>query len=98
IIFRIEENSIALPITDKKHDKREIIPHADDWDDVGISMISEISEISEVLLIKENTEPSSDCSTPLSKRKENDADLPDLTSTSKKICLNQIKLEKTKTD
>lgn len=48
IIFRIEENSIALPITDKKHDKREIIPHADDWDDVGISMISEISEISEV--------------------------------------------------
>ncbi|XP_048637099.1 replication protein A 70 kDa DNA-binding subunit C-like [Brassica napus] len=266
---RIEENSIALPITDKKHDKREIIPHADDWDDVGISMISEISEISEldqtkivcsvkaidtdwawyyfgctrckhgvtrlsgkgsksdkplfrcpgkcranvsnveprfklhliveddtgtckllllnsvaksivgseavdlwdgsyeeiedpeilpqpirdlvgksfcfgittssdgadifkvtqvwsgdiiekiesqsepltqieggssclssggVLLIKENTEPSSDCSTPLSKRKENDADLPDLTSTSKKICLNQIKLEKTKTD
>ncbi|KAH0925522.1 hypothetical protein HID58_017778, partial [Brassica napus] len=45
---RIEENSIALPITDKKHDKREIIPHADDWDDVGISMISEISEISEL--------------------------------------------------
>ncbi|KAF8083900.1 hypothetical protein N665_0746s0002 [Sinapis alba] len=50
------------------------------------------------MLIKENTQPSSDCSTPLSKRKDNDSHLPDLTSASKKICPNLIKLEKTKTD
>lgn len=54
--------------------------------------------ILQVLMIKENSQTSPDCSTPLSKRKENDADLPEMTSTTKKICLNPVKLEKTKTD
>ncbi|CAH8323908.1 unnamed protein product [Eruca vesicaria subsp. sativa] len=36
--------------------------------------------------------------TPFSKRKEEDADLPDLTSSSKKMCTKQIKKEKAKSD
>lgn len=49
-----------------------------------------------MLAIKGNTQESSECATPISKRKEVDTDLPELTSTSKKICPAPIKLEKTK--
>ncbi|KAF8115130.1 hypothetical protein N665_0030s0164 [Sinapis alba] len=52
-----------------------------------------------VLTLKGNTDENSECSTPLSKRKGNESDLPEeFTSTSKKICPTAIKLEKTKTD
>lgn len=39
-----------------------------------------------------------DPKTPFSKRKEDDADLNDHSSTSKKMCTKMIKQEKTKTD
>lgn len=41
---------------------------------------------------------SPECPTPITKRKEDDYDLQDLTSTSKKQCTKTIKQEKTKTD
>ncbi|KAF8092455.1 hypothetical protein N665_0414s0006 [Sinapis alba] len=47
-ISDIENDSLPLALTDNKHEKREIIKVADDWDDIGISMISEISEMSEL--------------------------------------------------
>ncbi|KAF8100727.1 hypothetical protein N665_0218s0065 [Sinapis alba] len=60
---------------------------------------TDIFNVSEVLTLKRNTDKNSECSTPLSKRKGNESDLPEeLTSTSKKICPTAIKLEKTKTD
>uniref|UniRef100_A0A0D2ZVR4 Replication factor A C-terminal domain-containing protein n=1 Tax=Brassica oleracea var. oleracea TaxID=109376 RepID=A0A0D2ZVR4_BRAOL len=49
-----------------------------------------------VLLLDSSS--SEDPKTPYSKRKEDDADLPDLTSTSKKLCTKVIKQEKAKTD
>ncbi|KAF8077314.1 hypothetical protein N665_1046s0002 [Sinapis alba] len=41
---------------------------------------------------------SGDCTTPGSKRKETDNDLPDITSCTKKTCTDPIKIEKSKTD
>ncbi|KAL0707132.1 hypothetical protein Bca4012_073558 [Brassica carinata] len=41
---------------------------------------------------------SDECPTPITKRREDDSDLQDLTSTSKKQCTRLIKQEKTKTD
>ncbi|XP_022544100.1 replication protein A 70 kDa DNA-binding subunit A-like [Brassica napus] len=41
---------------------------------------------------------SEDCATPFSKRKETDSELPDITSTSKKLCTPTIKTEKSKID
>ncbi|KAH0897973.1 hypothetical protein HID58_047541, partial [Brassica napus] len=53
----------------------------------------------DVFLVDQNKESSSEgFSTPLLKRKEEDADLLDMTSTSKMKCTKMIKLEKTKTD
>ncbi|XP_056854715.1 uncharacterized protein LOC130504142 [Raphanus sativus] len=52
-----------------------------------------------VLLLDGDSHTSSvDCATPYSKRKESDNDLPDITSTSKKICTATIKTENPKTD
>ncbi|RIA05805.1 hypothetical protein BRARA_K00007 [Brassica rapa] len=53
----------------------------------------------EVSLVDSNKESSSEgFSTPFSKRKEADADLLDMTSTSKKPCTQKIKMENTKTE
>ncbi|KAF3580349.1 hypothetical protein DY000_02035232 [Brassica cretica] len=53
----------------------------------------------DVFLVDQNKESSFEgFSTPLLKRKEEDADLLDMTSTSKMKCTKMIKLEKTKTD
>ncbi|CAN7077348.1 unnamed protein product [Brassica oleracea var. botrytis] len=53
----------------------------------------------EVSLVDPNKESSSEgFSTPFSKRKEEDADLLDMTSTSKKPCTQKIKMGNTKTD
>ena len=41
---------------------------------------------------------SDECPTPITKRKEDDYDLQDLTSSSKKQCIKIIKQEKTKND
>ncbi|CDY51998.1 BnaC03g75740D [Brassica napus] len=41
---------------------------------------------------------SDECPTPITKRKEYDYDLQDLTSSSKKQCIKIIKQEKTKND
>lgn len=41
---------------------------------------------------------SEDCLTPYSKRKENDSELVDITSTSKKLCTSNVKTEKVKID
>ncbi|XP_018448606.1 uncharacterized protein LOC108820125 [Raphanus sativus] len=52
-----------------------------------------------VLLLDGDSQTSSeDCGTSYSKRKESDNDLPDITSTSKKICTATIKTENPKTD
>lgn len=45
-----------------------------------------------------DTNSPEDPKTPFSKRKEDDVDLPDLTSTSKKLCTKWIKQEKAKKD
>ncbi|XP_013624087.1 PREDICTED: uncharacterized protein LOC106330078 [Brassica oleracea var. oleracea] len=53
----------------------------------------------EVSLVDPNKESSSEgFSTPFSKRKEADADLLDMTSTSKKPCTQKIKMENTKSE
>ncbi|CAN7120724.1 unnamed protein product [Brassica rapa subsp. narinosa] len=53
----------------------------------------------EVSLVDSNKESSSEgFSTPFSKRKEADADLLDMTSTSKKPCTQKIKMDNTKTE
>ncbi|CDY13951.1 BnaC09g38750D [Brassica napus] len=68
----------------------------------GYEAISEMGTTSStmssggVLLLDSSS--SEDPKTPYSKRKEDDADLPDLTSTSKKLCTKVIKQEKAKTD
>ncbi|KAG2323392.1 hypothetical protein Bca52824_016605 [Brassica carinata] len=51
----------------------------------------------EVLMLKPNSESSSEgFTTPTAKRKEEDAELKGITSTSKKMCTKPVKLEKTK--
>lgn len=57
MISRLEDDPLPLALTDKKHGKREIINVADDWNDVGISMISEIIEMSEVSIRKSLLSP-----------------------------------------
>ncbi|CAF2141940.1 hypothetical protein YC2023_024379 [Brassica napus] len=67
-----------------------------DWNDAEIKPISEIMDATQVVLLDSSS--SEDPKTPYSKRKEDDADLPDLTSTSKKLCTKVIKHENAKTD
>ncbi|CAF2137551.1 BnaA02g08810D [Brassica napus] len=51
----------------------------------------------DVLLLEDASHnESEECKTPFTKRKEEDADLPDKTSTSKKLCRASIKVEKEK--
>lgn len=45
-------------------------------------------------MIDHNKESSSDVSTPFSKRKDGDAELNDKNSTSKKLCVKKMKMEK----
>ncbi|KAJ0238224.1 hypothetical protein HA466_0243240 [Hirschfeldia incana] len=49
-----------------------------------------------VMMLDRNS--SDECPTPITKRKEDDSDLQDLTSSSKKQCIKMIKQEKTKID
>ncbi|KAF8099598.1 hypothetical protein N665_0241s0031 [Sinapis alba] len=61
---------------------------------IGTSSSTVSSEV--VLLLEGNSQnDSEECKTPFAKRKEEDVDLPDITSTSKKLCTS-IKLEKEK--
>ncbi|KAL0702966.1 hypothetical protein Bca4012_059088 [Brassica carinata] len=62
----------------------------------GKPLRSQTMKTSEGLLLDINS--SEDPKTPFSKRKEEDADLPDLTSSSKKMCTKLIKKEKPKSD
>ncbi|XP_056850733.1 uncharacterized protein LOC108820440 [Raphanus sativus] len=79
------------------------------YDDVEIETESEPVSLVEggsssmssemVMLVDADSHTSSgDCMTPYSKRKESDNDLPDITSTSKKICTAAVKTEKPSTD
>ncbi|KAL0728869.1 hypothetical protein Bca4012_024962 [Brassica carinata] len=51
---RLEHDPLPLALANKKDEKREIINVADDWDDIGITKISELLEITE-----ENMRPDS---------------------------------------
>ncbi|KAL0709559.1 hypothetical protein Bca4012_016537 [Brassica carinata] len=96
---RILDNALPLAKADQHGANFGIANVADDWDDVGIIMISELKETTEVMLLEGVSHTSSgDCTTPGSKRKETDNDLPDITSSTKKTCTNPIKIEKSKTD
>ncbi|KAJ4872580.1 DUF223 domain-containing protein [Raphanus sativus] len=59
-----------------------------------IETISDTLSTGEVCLIDHNKESSSDVSTLFSKRKDGDAELNDKNSTSKKLCVKKMKMEK----
>ncbi|CAN6861678.1 unnamed protein product [Brassica oleracea] len=61
-------------------------------------MVTTSSTMSSGVVLLLDSSSSEDPKTPYSKRKEDDADLPDLTSTSKKLCTKVIKQENAKTD
>ncbi|CAF1735230.1 unnamed protein product [Brassica napus] len=90
---------LPLAILDQSNEKKIITKVAQDWDEVDVRCISEILQSFELLTIDHINENSSgDVSTPSNKRKEDECDQMDMTSTSKKLCTNIIKKEKTKTD
>ncbi|KAL0694553.1 hypothetical protein Bca4012_061733 [Brassica carinata] len=68
----------------------------DDWDVVDVRCISELLLGVEIPAIELSNENSSDgFATPNGKRKEDDLDQEDMTSTSKKLCPTIVKKEKT---
>ncbi|CAN6834567.1 unnamed protein product [Brassica oleracea] len=90
---------LPLAILDQSNEKKIITKVAQDWDEVDVRCISEILQSFELLAIDHINENSSgDVSTPSNKRKEDECDQMDMTSTSKKLCTNIIKKEKIKTD
>ncbi|KAL0683563.1 hypothetical protein Bca4012_050411 [Brassica carinata] len=90
---------LPLAILDQSNEKKIITRVAHDWNEVDVRCISEILQSFELLAIDHINENSSeDVSTPSNKRKEDECDQMDMTSTSKKLCTNIIKVEKTKTD
>ncbi|CAN7120658.1 unnamed protein product, partial [Brassica rapa subsp. narinosa] len=87
-MYRLLEDEFPFAVViEKQIGKREIVLQEDDWKDLEIKMISE--------LFVANQNESEECITPFPKRKEEDADLPDISSTSKKLC-TAIKVEKEK--
>ncbi|KAL0771533.1 hypothetical protein Bca101_036684 [Brassica carinata] len=81
---------LPLAIVENKPDYKAVKQQAEDWDDV--CSISEILVAVEVSKFDSNSQNSAeDVTTPFSKRKDND-DLPDVTSASKKLCTDTIKL------
>ncbi|CAN6858809.1 unnamed protein product, partial [Brassica oleracea] len=96
---RMLNDPLPLAILDQSNEKKIITKVAQDWDEVDVRCISEILQSFELLTIDHINENSSgDVSTPSNKRKEDECDQMDMTSTSKKLCTNIIKKEKTKTD
>ncbi|CAH8312910.1 unnamed protein product [Eruca vesicaria subsp. sativa] len=88
-------NDLLLALIVPKDEKKIVQKQKQDWTEI------EVRHISEILLsgVDPNKETSSEgLSTTFSKRKEEDADLLDMTSTSKKLCTKMIKLEKITTD
>ncbi|KAL0685280.1 hypothetical protein Bca4012_052128 [Brassica carinata] len=88
----------AIDFRQNSDENKVIKQVVDDWNEVDIKCISEIYLAVEVRLIDYNKESSSDVSTPFSKRKEGDAELSDMNSTSKKLRAQSIKVEKIKED
>ncbi|KAL0656011.1 hypothetical protein Bca4012_076595 [Brassica carinata] len=89
-IFSICENVPLIKMIKKQEE---------DWNEIEVRSISEILAAYEVSMFNPNSRNSSEgVSTPFSKRKEDDAELKDITSTSKKLCTKSIKLEKAKND
>ncbi|KAG2256847.1 hypothetical protein Bca52824_076141 [Brassica carinata] len=95
-MYRLVEDELPLAIIEKKNGKKEIVLQEDDWNKVEIKMISELFVSNQVLMLEGNSQnDSEECKTPFAKRKEEDADLSDITSTSKTLCTS-IKVEKEK--
>ncbi|KAL0671085.1 hypothetical protein Bca4012_033789 [Brassica carinata] len=64
-------------------------------DELPLSLIEKRNGKKEVLMLEvASHNESEECKTLFTKRKEEDADLPDKTSTSKKLCQASIKVEK----
>ncbi|KAL0675341.1 hypothetical protein Bca4012_003322 [Brassica carinata] len=95
----ILSNDLPLALIEKREEKKLAQKQKQDWDEIPVRAISEILEATDVSLVDPNKESSSEgFSTPFSKRKEADADLLDMTSTSKKPCTQKIKMENTKSE
>ncbi|CAF2271075.1 unnamed protein product [Brassica rapa] len=94
--YRLMEDELPLAFIEKQNGKREVVLQEDDWNDLDIKMIFELFVADQVLMLEGTSQnESEECKTPFPKRKEEDADLPYISSTSKKLC-SAIKVEKKK--
>ncbi|KAL0774838.1 hypothetical protein Bca101_039990 [Brassica carinata] len=89
------EDELPLSLIEKRNGKKEVVLQEEDWNGLEIKTISELFVANQVLMLEvASHNESEECKTLFTKRKEEDADLPDKTSTSKKLCQASIKVEK----
>ncbi|KAG2295634.1 hypothetical protein Bca52824_042303 [Brassica carinata] len=95
--IRLMEDELPLSLIEKRNGKKEVVLQEEDWNGLEIKTISELFVANQVFMLEvASHNESEECKTPFTKRKEEDADLPDKTSTSKKLCRASIKVEKEK--
>ncbi|KAL0786811.1 hypothetical protein Bca101_003057 [Brassica carinata] len=91
------QNDTAITPFDQNSNSKAIKAPKVDWNEVDVKSISEILVAMKVSKSDPNSQTTSEgCSTPFSKRK--DGDLPDMSSSSKKLCTKIVKVEKSKKD
>ncbi|KAG2330485.1 hypothetical protein Bca52824_001665 [Brassica carinata] len=93
---RLSNGNLSVAMIDKPTGKKDGKRVTYNWNDAEIKTISEVVEANQVMMLDQIS--SDECPAPITKRKEDDSGLHDLTSTSKKQCTKLIKQEKTKTD
>ncbi|CAN7019074.1 unnamed protein product [Brassica oleracea var. botrytis] len=92
---KLMEDELPLSLIEKRNGKKEVVLQEEDWNGLEIKTISELFVANQVLMLEvASHNESEECKTLFTKRKEEDADLPDKTSTSKKLCQASIKVEK----
>ncbi|KAL0886499.1 hypothetical protein Bca101_010482 [Brassica carinata] len=92
---RVENSPLPLALFAQKNEKKIVTNVRDDWDVVDVRCISELLLSVEIPAMELSNENSSDgFATPNVKRKDDDLDQQEMTSTSKKLCRTIVKKEK----
>ncbi|WZY90441.1 hypothetical protein YC2023_047176 [Brassica napus] len=94
--LRLSNDDLSVALVQKPSGKKDGKKHLYNWNDAEIKTISEAAESTQAMMLDQIS--SDECPTPITKRKEDNYDLQDLTSSSKKQCIKIIKQEKNKND
>ncbi|KAG2268174.1 hypothetical protein Bca52824_062729 [Brassica carinata] len=96
ITQRLSNDDLSVALVQKPSGKKDGKRILYNWNDAETKTIAEVAEANQAMMLDRIS--SDECPTPITKRKDDDCDLQDLTSSSKKQCTKIIKEEKIKND